>query len=269
MNKIINNILNTCKQYTYILPHKLLRQYIAHYTISIPDTSIKENLTLIPDASGCMIFKFDKKGIESAFWGATTKTTIVKNDIENVLFRVFVEFRPGGVYYLTGLSQRESTDLKISLEDFNTLFSLEVNSIFERTSTIEELVEQLDMLFLSYLLKSNIVDMTIPILENARKQNSIMSVKNISQISCYSERHLNRIFNNSLGMSVKSYLRLLRINLVLQEIQNNKIPFATLAQDIGYYDQSHFINDFKSICGVNPTTYIKNLSDFYNEKYKF
>lgn len=209
------------------------------------------------------------KGIESAFWGATTKTTIVKNDIENVLFRVFVEFRPGGVYYLTGLSQRESTDLKISLEDFNTLFSLEVNSIFERTSTIKELVEQLDMLFLSYLLKSNIVDMTIPILENARKQNSIMSVKNISQISCYSERHLNRIFNNSLGMSVKSYLRLLRINLVLQEIQNNKIPFATLAQDIGYYDQSHFINDFKSICGVNPTTYIKNLSDFYNEKYKF
>ncbi|NJB07050.1 helix-turn-helix transcriptional regulator, partial [Clostridioides difficile] len=208
-------------------------------------------------------------GIESAFWGATTKTTIVKNDIENVLFRVFVEFRPGGVYYLTGLSQRESTDLKISLEDFNTLFSLEVNSIFERTSTIKELVEQLDMLFLSYLLKSNIVDMTIPILENARKQNSIMSVKNISQISCYSERHLNRIFNNSLGMSVKSYLRLLRINLVLQEIQNNKIPFATLAQDIGYYDQSHFINDFKSICGVNPTTYIKNLSDFYNEKYKF
>ncbi|HGZ2693320.1 TPA: DUF6597 domain-containing transcriptional factor, partial [Clostridioides difficile] len=150
MNKIINNILNTCKQYTYILPHKLLRQYIAHYTISIPDTSIKENLTLIPDASGCMIFKFDKKGIESAFWGATTKTTIVKNDIENVLFRVFVEFRPGGVYYLTGLSQRESTDLKISLEDFNTLFSLEVNSIFERTSTIKELVEQLDMLFLSY-----------------------------------------------------------------------------------------------------------------------
>lgn len=216
-----------------------------------------------------MIFKFDKKGIESAFWGATTKTTIVKNDIENVLFRVFVEFRPGGVYYLTGLSQRESTDLKISLEDFNTLFSLEVNSIFERTSTIKELVEQLDMLFLSYLLKSNIVDMTIPILENARKQNSIMSVKNISQISCYSERHLNRIFNNSLGMSVKSYLRLLRINLALQEIQNNKIPFATLAQDIGYYDQSHFINDFKSICGVNPTTYIKNLSDFYNEKYKF
>ncbi|EGT3658920.1 TPA: helix-turn-helix transcriptional regulator [Clostridioides difficile] len=251
------------------MPHKLLRQYIAHYTISIPDTSIKEKLTLIPDASGCMIFKFDKKGIESAFWGATTKTTIVKNDIENVLFRVFVEFRPGGVYYLTGLSQRESTDLKISLEDFNTLFSLEVNSIFERTSTIKELVEQLDMLFLSYLLKSNIVDMTIPILENARKQNSIMSVKNISQISCYSERHLNRIFNNSLGMSVKSYLRLLRINLVLQEVQNNKRPFATLAQDIGYYDQSHFINDFKSICGVNPTTYIKNLSDFYNEKYKF
>ncbi|CZR97109.1 MULTISPECIES: response regulator transcription factor [unclassified Clostridioides] len=269
MNKIINNILNTCKQYTYILPHKLLRPYIAHYTIAIPDINTKENLTLIPDASGCMIFEFDKKSMDSEFWGATTKTIIVKNDIESVLFRVFVEFRPGGVYYLTGFSQRESTDLKIKLEDFNTLFSSEINSIFEKTSTLKELIEELDMLFLSYLFKSNIIDMTIPILENTRKQNSIMSVKNISQISCYSERHINRIFNNSLGMSIKSYLRLLRINLVLQEVQNNNMPFTTLAQDIGYYDQSHFINDFKSICGVNPTTYIKNLSDFYNEKYKF
>ncbi len=77
MNKIINNILNTCKQYTYILPHKLLRQYIAHYTISIPDTSIKENLTLIPDASGCMIFKFDKR-YRKRILGSHNKTTIVK-----------------------------------------------------------------------------------------------------------------------------------------------------------------------------------------------
>ncbi|MCC0644964.1 MULTISPECIES: helix-turn-helix transcriptional regulator [unclassified Clostridioides] len=265
----IKNMLKNCNHDIYISPHKLLRPYIAHYTITVQDKNSIENLTLIPDASGCMVFEFSKKGINSKFWGATTKTTIVKNDIENILFRVFVEFLPCGVYYLTGFPQIESADLIIPVKDFNTQLDLETNSIFEKSSTLEELIEQFDRLFLSYLFKSNIKDLTIPILIDARKQNSIMSVKNIAQISCYSERHLNRIFNNSLGMSVKTYLRLLRINMVLQEIQSNKMSFTTLAQNIGYYDQSHFINDFKSICGVNPTTYIKNLSDFYNEKYKF
>lgn len=102
MNKIINNILNICKQYIYILLYKLLRQYIVYYIIFILDISIKENFILIFDVSGCMIFKFDKKGIESVFWGVIIKIIIVKNDIENVFFRVFVEFCLGGVYYLIG-----------------------------------------------------------------------------------------------------------------------------------------------------------------------
>ena len=41
-----------------------------------------------------------------------------------------------------------------------------------------------------------------------------------------------------------------------------------LAQDLEYYDQAHFIHDFKDICGLAPSLYLKNKSDFYNEEFK-
>lgn len=85
----------------------------------------------------------------------------------------------------------------------------------------------------------------------------------------YSERHLNRIFNQFLGMSVKTYSRLIRINRVLQTIKQKETQLSKLAQDLGYYGQSHFIHDFKAVCGVNPTEYKEKMSDFYNEDFKF
>jgi AraC-like DNA-binding protein len=33
------------------------------------------------------------------------------------------------------------------------------------------------------------------------------------------------------------------------------IPWATLALECGYYDQSHFSNDFRAFSGIDPTTY--------------
>ncbi|WP_434284261.1 AraC family transcriptional regulator [Clostridium botulinum] len=37
-----------------------------------------------------------------------------------------------------------------------------------------------------------------------------------------------------------------------------------IAQILGYFDQSHFIRDFKQICDVSPNLFLKNMSDFYN-----
>ena len=50
---------------------------------------------------------------------------------------------------------------------------------------------------------------------------------------------------------------------------NAPASIAALAQEAGFYDQSHFIHDFSHICGVAPGAYLQNLSAFYNEIFKF
>ncbi|MEF9879914.1 MAG: AraC family transcriptional regulator [Clostridia bacterium] len=47
------------------------------------------------------------------------------------------------------------------------------------------------------------------------------------------------------------------------------MPLAYLAQESGFYDQAHFIREFKEVCAVTPGDYRRSMSDFYNEPLKF
>lgn len=91
------------------------------------------------------------------------------------------------------------------------------------------------------------------------------------EILHYSPRHLSRVLHSMLGLSLQQYLRLQRINRALSVLETpaESFSFTALAQSLGYYDQSHFIHDFKSVCGTTPTGYLQNMSDFYKETYKF
>lgn len=62
----ISNFFKKGQNHYFIAPHTLLKPYISHYTISFPGNSIVSNiLTLIPDASGCIVFTFDGNQLHS------------------------------------------------------------------------------------------------------------------------------------------------------------------------------------------------------------
>ena len=70
-------------------------------------------------------------------------------------------------------------------------------------------------------------------------------------------------------MSAKTFLRLVRINGAIQRMQRREVARTMLAQEAGFYDQSHFIREFKAVCGVTPRQYLEGMSGFYNEALKF
>ncbi len=70
-------------------------------------------------------------------------------------------------------------------------------------------------------------------------------------------------------MSAKMFLKLVRINNTINILKYTDYNLADNAQILGFYDQSHFIKDFKAICGVTPKSFMENMSDFYNEEFKY
>jgi hypothetical protein len=68
-----------------------------------------------------------------------------------------------------------------------------------------------------------------------------------------SARHLRRIFNHYIGISPKKFSKIVRFQSVLRSMISNS---DTLSKDryldFGYFDQSHFIHEFKSLSGVTP-----------------
>jgi len=59
-------------------------------------------------------------------------------------------------------------------------------------------------------------------------------------------------------------IRVYRLHELVERLHQEKtarkaVVFADLAQELGYFDQAHFVRDFKSIIGCTPSEYLKQL----------
>ncbi|MDO6439418.1 helix-turn-helix domain-containing protein [Cyclobacterium sp. 1_MG-2023] len=72
------------------------------------------------------------------------------------------------------------------------------------------------------------------------------------------QKHLIDQFKKYVGLTPKYYQRMLRFNVILQQIyQSKKIEWAQVAYQFEYTDQSHFIKEFKHFSGINPQKFIQ------------
>lgn len=76
----------------------------------------------------------------------------------------------------------------------------------------------------------------------------------------WSRRRLVARFRDEIGLPPKTVARLLRFEHAL-ELVGRGAAWAEVAFTAGYYDQSHLINEFRSITGITPREYVTNLQD--------
>jgi AraC-like DNA-binding protein len=69
-----------------------------------------------------------------------------------------------------------------------------------------------------------------------------------------SPRSLQRLFREYVGVSPKWVLQRLRLHEAAERMLEGR-DWAALALDLGYFDQAHFIHDFKAVTGRSPGEY--------------
>ena len=80
-------------------------------------------------------------------------------------------------------------------------------------------------------------------------------------------RQLRNVFKNKIGLSPKQFIKLYRFKNSLSNPPKREQSNAQFAAKLGYFDESHFIHDFKTLSGMTPSEYFKNqrlISDFSN-----
>lgn len=81
----------------------------------------------------------------------------------------------------------------------------------------------------------------------------------------YSQKHFTEMFRRQVGVTPKSYLRLMRFQKAVRIIDVvDKLDWGTVALECGFYDQAHFINDFKHFSGFTPEQYAKIQTNYQN-----
>ncbi|RPE07920.1 AraC family transcriptional regulator [Chitinophaga lutea] len=80
--------------------------------------------------------------------------------------------------------------------------------------------------------------------------------------SCYlSRRQFERKFVHYAGYSPKQFQRIARFNAVIKGFDKRPSSLTEMAYNCGYYDQSHFIHDFRLFSGYNPKAFFTHQKD--------
>lgn len=102
-------------------------------------------------------------------------------------------------------------------------------------------------------------------LQHIVHQPTILSFQHLCDQIGYSQKHFINLFKEQVGVSPKQYLKIMRFQKTIVEIENHEpIHWSSFARENGYYDQPHFINEFKSFSGFTPGEYINRKTDTLN-----
>jgi AraC-like DNA-binding protein len=69
-------------------------------------------------------------------------------------------------------------------------------------------------------------------------------------------QHLARRFAAHVGVTPKTFCRVVRLWKVLRSADGGRVNWASLAADLGYSDQSHLVTEFRSLTGLTPSRWV-------------
>ncbi len=80
-----------------------------------------------------------------------------------------------------------------------------------------------------------------------------------------SPRHFIDIFRKEVGLTPKLFYRVRRFQQALRQISSGvRIHWPNLALESGYFDQAHFIHDFRAFSNINPSDYLSDYQGHVN-----
>src|SRR5690606_37694197 len=149
--------------------------------------------------------------------------------------------------------------------DLYSFFGSEGKLLEERMCTANDNEARVGIItkFLESKLDANERD--LPSVHNAVR--SIMdaggqiSVERLAERSGLSIRQFERKFKEVAGLTPKLYAKVIRFQAAAAHKPLGTRNLTDIAYDCGYYDQSHFINDFRRFSGYSPKEYFWNEAE--------
>lgn len=121
-------------------------------------------------------------------------------------------------------------------------------------STQAERVQYVEAFLLARLNKLEVVDRIVKSsIEILLSQAGQVKVEEMAEKLNINRRKLERKFSTKVGLSPKQLSKIIRLQAALKQLnQNAELSLTELAYQNGYFDQSHFIKDFKAFTGISP-----------------
>jgi AraC-like DNA-binding protein len=168
-----------------------------------------------------------------------------------------VVFRPGGTTPFFPMETHVFSHRETSLEDIWGRQATVLRDRMREARTMDAKFAVLEQHLLCRLGRAGAVQRPAAVdLALAELKSGVEPISAISRRIGLSSRRLSEVFRAHVGVSPKLYHRILRFQSAVKQIHAGcDVRWPELALACGYYDQSHFANDFREFSGISPTTY--------------
>ncbi len=188
------------------------------------------------------------------------QSSTVSLDIGRSHKAVRVGFHPGGMYRLLGFSMAEMIDGSYDAADVFGNEMQDVNNRLQEAGSFDEIKEVIEQFL---LVKLKLLKRAVPF-DNAMLEllrlNGNVPIEQIASLACLSLRQFERVSKERIGLSPKVFARLVRFSKAYRLRENfPQASWTSIAYECGYFDQAHFIRDFKEFAGVAPGIIEKEL----------
>ena len=170
-----------------------------------------------------------------------------------------VKFRPGGFYPFLGKPVSTIADNSLAVQDVfgHAADTLEddVLACADETSMIEVAARFLT----THLPPADAtIDRVARIVAGIADDRSVTLVEQLVERHGLNKRALQRLFNEYVGVGPKWVINRYRLHEAIERLVDGKpVDWAALALDLGYFDQAHFIGDFRRLVGQTPVKYMR------------
>jgi len=242
----------------YIVPHALER------VLPTGDMSLIINLyedrTRVYDSQDFSKYKTLNGAIVV---GAYSEFTVI--DTAEQRSTMGVVFKPGGAFPFFKLPAGELQDTDVSLD---TLWGAEARFLREQlleAKTPEAKFAAFERALLNRMAASLDPHPAVRFAVGNFRHAPNRAISSVTHQIGLSERRFIQLFAQQVGLTPKLYCRVQRFQRVLRHIARSaEIDWAGIALRCGYFDQAHFIHDFRAFSGINPSTYVANKTQFQN-----
>jgi AraC-like DNA-binding protein len=177
-----------------------------------------------------------------------------------------VAFRPGGTLPFMHVPAHETSDADVPLEAiWGAGRTAALRERLLEGSSIDAKLDALEAALQEIWTPPGLhpaVTFALATFDRAPLTTSIAAVTGVIGLSA--KRFIER-FKTEVGMTPKRYCRIRRFQRALTLAnRGSQVDWTGVALDCGYFDQAHFIHDFRSFAGLTPTGYQSARTPFQN-----
>ncbi|GGG85662.1 AraC family transcriptional regulator [Paenibacillus radicis (ex Gao et al. 2016)] len=254
---IFENVLDTYKQYrTDNSP--LFHGGLIFYGFYMNDLNM-DRIFVVPDGCLHLVICCHKEHPSGNICGSIFKGregVFVRSNCEYFV----ICFMPGYAEFFFKYPIGEFSEQEIPVQDIFPHAEELLEKMAEQTSFIER-IRAFEKFYLKYF--NNVIE--IPLLvkyvtEKIIVNRGTLDVKGLSLDTGYSSRYMLKKFEKYVGLPPKLFSRIVRFQNVIHSLEYQHYDKTMdRISELGYFDQNHFIKEFKEFSFTTPKKYLQHI----------